>query len=1728
MTEPWQNDPIVTPAAPTSSTNAPWQSDPVVQAAPKIPDVSGVQKMAQDNLAGNDNKPVKEDSQKLPPSPMDRISTAAGFPVDKVISGTIQPSDINAANRGQYVKAIDNGSAINSADWHQTILPDIAKTAEGSVVKGAIHMATSNPYSLLSEAIQGTVEPVLAGATRLAGAAYEKAGGQLSPEWAEHLTNPIPEFGKDTGQEAIRTAIAANPDLNYQPQTFAGRATEGTLSSIPFIMGLGEASIPKALTGAIATGVGGTGAQSGAKALGFGEKGQQIASILGSSPGMIYGSAGRPIVEAVAAKLGKEPSAVTAPEINRVIAEGSKDLHPPASDFKTVATATGIPESGLKTVYTDTGVTPEKIFTDSQQNPQIAADVAAGKVPEQYEHLVEQRPVLPTEQADKLHIVRDDTTRSFSVVDSDGDHVRGGFDSHEEAQQHIEDMRFEAAERAAIKNEGGNEPVTEGTPVNQAASAEPIDNTRPEGQTLTNGVENAQQADNERIGTQSSEFPNGGSDKLSGIYGNAGEPESRSAPDEKLASRLSKRTGTESEKAFQSPASVTEARKTGQLNQRPEKAGACYETAGDIAVHNRQNMVIGTLDNGAGKRIYHAVNYVEDGEKTYVYDGTYHAYFTLEAYDHLSKGWAPVKELTPAEVRQYAQNNGVWPNAASMGLPPAYSVKYSGLSTIKPTIIDNGSTAIKNVIPPSEMGKPTSLRTFLSNNGAKFNESNELVSIKKNGERIADEGAEEYAHQIAKEHGYLPSDNPNAPNADLNEFRNILTDKNGGREAWRDADQSRVLKAQEAKTAREALDPSRIEHEAHNVGIDTEKLAGETDKQHATRLLNALRDFYKSQEGSSPINAIRLTAGEAIKAAEKFTGALTGDLFPKLGEAYIKTFAPELVGDKALRADAYMAKFKTSLQEAENAFYSQSAKLKAMWDKKSSEERMQWLYDHETGRWNEEDDPDHARMQALLDSTFDAEKKAIDADPEKGYKENYLPLQFADAEGVKKFFSSNPDMIRKYGADWFTKGRAFDLIQDAVRAGFKLKTDNPESMLVARLLAGHNMIATMDLLHDMESNGIATPARIFSLEKRTVKVQQAIADLQAKYRTELEAIQKQSALTPEGGEAIGKPVSKSMQHVQQRLSNLQDRLDNLAKEKSDNKLNPEQMKALKDGFRVIGPDSKVWNLHQEVGPLWKNAMESKGLWENQGVVGDAYHFYTGAKAMWSQVKLGLSLFHPVHVAMINLASGMAGMADHLIQGGKLSDLALRDTGATMGITSNTFKGQDHPAVVAWKTAPEARTPEQGQIVKTMVEGGFKPTMSARDTIHFKENFDKAISGVGLNNLRLIGTAVSLPGTLMKPFFEHWIPGMKSEIYMRRCQDAVTRDATLANDAGRRGETFRQIAKDTDRTYGEMNNDVQFWNKTVRDSFNAAFISGGWKLAQIYNARGLLQPLKIAYDFAKTGEFSKDDITYNMLHAYTYTGLTLALGGAINAMLGNPIGTAKDTVWDMVKNLVAPQTGEKNPDGTPIRLNQPAFAKEGYNLAHEINTKGLLGGAGSFLYHQTLLPGIIDTLNNRDFTGREVISDPTDLHQWMNAGWQTISPISISQYEKAESKHSEVGKVAGMLGFPTAGAYLNQTPFEQKVLYTYDEQNPPKGDIYSQKLKADFKSATASGDAKSIEETKARMKEEGMTESQIDRTGKPYTKKFVDTAWKDLSVQDQRRIIESASEEEKKHFKLKSQ
>lgn len=1035
------------------------------------------------------------------------------------------------------------------------------------------------------------------------------------------------------------------------------------------------------------------------------------------------------------------------------------------------------------------------------------------------------------------------------------------------------------------------------------------------------------------------------------------------------------------------------------------------------------------------------------------------------------------------------------------------------------------------IISPSSVGKPTSLYTFLKNNNAKISENNQLVHMKDEAGKInkfdlGHDRATELTHQA----GYF-SDRPSVP-----DLQNALLDSNGGRNHYRNQDIDRVLKSQENAQQKQQDDPTYIEHYADRLGLDTGKKSNETPKQFINRLKKAIQQFHKDEEGAFPSSRYKragLPNGEStawalkkpIETIEKVTGKLTGNAFEKMGDAYTKIMAPELVSGKALRADAYLAKHKAEIAEARNALYKQSAAAERAWDRASNAEREAFLEAQDTGNYinNDPNNPAHARYKALTDATHRAESKALGRDPTKGYRDNYFPRIWEKPDEVRAYLHS-PAMIKKYGPGWFNKARQFDLYREAKQAGFKLITNNPETLLQNRLMAGQDMIARMNLLRDLERDGLATPARAFSVDKRIADTEAALTEARKKYKV---ASNKINDPKQDRWSFADPAVSKYMKNLKVRGDKLNTKLEEYKQEKGQYKLSPETLNGLKgNGFKIIGPDEKVWHLDNDMIPLWKNVMDSRGLWENKGLTGSAYRGWQALRNTWVPIKLGLSLFHPLHVASIHVANGLAEAARNLTQGGKLSNSAKDVTDAlkmgfgVKGINPLRKGSKASPAIEAWNKPASQRTAVEQQIVDTMKEGGFVPAMSERDIIHFRRGFENALHGNILQKTVVMPVkgAQGILRAVSSPIFEHWIPALKTEAYLMRARNAIARDPSLATDAGKRGEVLRQIAKDTDRTYGEMNYDTLFWNKAVRDAFNASFLSGGWKLAQLYYARGLATPFKMAYKFAKTGEFNPKDISHNMAFSYVYGAMGLLLGAAFTKMMGGQVNSLADMVF--------PQTGEKDKDGKPIRVSLPFFNKEFYSLGKDISTKGLIGGSGAFALDQTLFKNVGDTLNNEDYMGRKLISDPSDFNQWAHQAWDTVKPITLGSYQQAETRGSKVGKPLSLIGIGLAPAYANQTPFEQKVLYEYDKANPPKGDAYTASLKSDYRAAFAKGDEQKMDTLKKEMMKEGMTGSHIAALNRNYTQPFVKHAWQQLPAIDQRRIINSASDEEKSGYRLK--
>lgn len=189
---------------------------------------------------------------------------------------------------------------------------DVGSAAASGAAKDASYLV--NPMGL----VRDIARPVVQGATRLAGAAYTGMGGDLSPETAEYLTNPMPPTDTD---KAINAMLP-----NYQPQTGLGKATKTAVEALPMVAGAGEGAVVP-LARAAGIGAGSEGASWLARQKGYGEKGQQVAGILGGTEGAMTPEIGGVIADSRAANVAATNSAKTATQNAPFLAQKASNIN---------------------------------------------------------------------------------------------------------------------------------------------------------------------------------------------------------------------------------------------------------------------------------------------------------------------------------------------------------------------------------------------------------------------------------------------------------------------------------------------------------------------------------------------------------------------------------------------------------------------------------------------------------------------------------------------------------------------------------------------------------------------------------------------------------------------------------------------------------------------------------------------------------------------------------------------------------------------------------------------------------------------------------------------------------------------------------------------------------------------------------------------------------------------------------------------------------------------------------------------------------------------------------------------------------------------------------------------------------------------------------------------------------------------------------------------------------
>lgn len=191
---------------------------------------------------------------------------------------------------------------------------------------------------------------------------------------------------------------------------------------------------------------------------------------------------------------------------------------------------------------------------------------------------------------------------------------------------------------------------------------------------------------------------------------------------------------------------------------------------------------------------------------------------------------------------------------------------------------------------------------------------------------------------------------------------------------------------------------------------------------------------------------------------------------------YKESFQPELISDVAMKADAAFAEYASRREGERTRIYAggperPAIKRERMWDKVPEAKRIGFLGQVERGEPVEPQFRAVAQLyRKMLDTAYQMEQTW---GSKAQYVSDYFPHIWERPRGKPPI----EQHIENLGPTWFQKARTFELIQEGLDAGYKLRNTNPEVLIRQRLMSGADMRERMRLFNEFKKMGLAREVR---------------------------------------------------------------------------------------------------------------------------------------------------------------------------------------------------------------------------------------------------------------------------------------------------------------------------------------------------------------------------------------------------------------------------------------------------------------------------------------------------------------------------------------------------------------------------------------------------------------------------------------------------------------------------
>jgi len=585
---------------------------------------------------------------------------------------------------------------------------------------------------------------------------------------------------------------------------------------------------------------------------------------------------------------------------------------------------------------------------------------------------------------------------------------------------------------------------------------------------------------------------------------------------------------------------------------------------------------------------------------------------------------------------------------------------------------------------------------------------------------------------------------------------------------------------------------------------------------------------------------------------------------------------------------------------------------------------------------------------------------------------------------------------------------------------------------------------------------------------------------------------------------------------------------------------------------VKAPNSEKWLIAPDAADIWKNGVEAKGLWSRTDAIGDGFRGWMKLKNLWVPLKLGLSLFHPVHVmhiAQVNNLSralgetfgkGQQGLARRFAAVPEAVFQSVMDPFLALPVGTG-YRGKDIRN--QWLTPREARTKQGEARLKLINEMGLSAQLSEELRHRGKGDFTNAIANN--NYIKAIpgaaGAIFRSVGILQHALFDHWIPNLKMAAAEREAAALLRRRPDLIQDDTNRRVALRALGKQIDNRFGEMFYGGLFWNRTLKDAAIGSFLSLGWNLGFMREfGGGTFAPIaRRLMDNPNPTQKLVREVTNKTTNMFVYALSAFAINAAINKAFTGENAEGMDYVF--------PRIGGLNPDGSPRRVTNAFYTREvPMAMKHIQEQQNALFGLSEMFWNKLMFQPISEMIHNRDYFGNKLFDETAPGYkQAYQLGKHLIGdqayPISVVGARRAlqlsgkpygptdiPKQITDQDVYMPLLGFGPAPGYVSKSPMENRIQYLFahhvaaSEKPFETGAKWQEKFDArtDYMAAKQRHDDEGMKKAAIKLRELGVKTDQIK---KMEPGKGMDSMFQRLDDNDKKSLFKEMNRDEFNHY-----